>query len=126
MKALLKLWMTKGDVKTYIEQFETLRRSISWPENANGMILSFQRGLGRTHTAEIQTGKIPCPVTLRDWYAVVRNQWKGKEINHTIDTAINQAKGAINEIDCLNKEINNDIACTAGINTVRFAPNKEA
>jgi hypothetical protein len=122
MKAILKLRMTKGDVKAYIKQFETLRRSVDWPENANGTMLSFQRGLRRTHTAEIQAGKAPRPTTLREWYAAARNQWgRKKEINHNIDAAINQAKESINEIDCLEKEIKNDIACAAGINTVRFA-----
>jgi hypothetical protein len=123
MKAILKLRMIKGDVEAYIERFETLRRSIDWPENANGTMLSFQRGLGRTHTAEIQAGKAPHPTTLKEWYAAARNQLeKKKEINRDIDVATDQAKESINEIDRLEKEVKNDIAHAAGINTVRFAP----
>jgi hypothetical protein len=122
MKAILKLRMTKGDVEAYIERFETLRRSVDWPENANGTMLSFQRGLGRTHTAEIQAGKAPRPTTLREWYAAARSQLEKEGINHDIDAAIDQAKESINKIDRLEKEIENDIARAAGINAVHFAP----
>ena len=69
--------MKKGDVETYIEKFETLRRSVDWPEETIGTITQFQCGLGAMHTREIREGKIPRPVTLKDWYAAARNQWKG-------------------------------------------------
>jgi hypothetical protein len=58
---------------------------------------------------------------LKEWYAVVHNQWKGKEINCTINAAINQAKELINDIDHLEKEIKNNITHTARINAVCFA-----
>ena len=68
--------MKKGDVETYIKKFEILRRAVEWPEENIGTITQFQRGLGATHTREIRERKIPRPITLKDWYAAARNQWK--------------------------------------------------
>ena len=77
VKELLKLRMKKGDVETYIRKFKILRRTIDWPEENIRTITQFQHGLGATHTREICERKIPCPVTLKDWYTAARNQWKG-------------------------------------------------
>ena len=40
-KALLKLWMKKGNVEGYIKQFKALRKSAGWSEDKQGMILQF-------------------------------------------------------------------------------------
>ena len=76
VKELLKLRVKKGDVETYIRKFEILRRTVDWPEETIGTITQFQRRLSAMHTREIRKRKIPRPVTLKDWYAVARNQWK--------------------------------------------------
>ena len=68
--------MKKGDIETYIRKFETLRRTVDWLEETIGTITQFQRRLGATHTCEIHEGKIPRPITLKDWYTAARNQWK--------------------------------------------------
>jgi transcription factor SPN1 len=131
LKTLLKLRMTKGDVETYIKRFEVLRRSVGWPEDSQGTVVLFQRGLGPTNTREIQTGTIPRPTTLAEWYAAARNQWKGKEtcqlrteINLAIDNAILQTNTALAKIDAITKlhpihrfadEIETNIARAAGI-----------
>ena len=83
IKELLKLRMKKGDVETYVKKFEILRRTVDWPENNVGTITQFQRGLGTTHTREIHERKIPRPITLKDWYAAARNQWKETKAKET-------------------------------------------
>ena len=75
--------MKKGDVKAYIRKFKTLRKSVDWPEENNGMITQFQCGLGMMHTHEIHKGMAPHPITLKDWYAVARNQWEAIKTEET-------------------------------------------
>ena len=57
-KALLKLWMKKGDVEKYIKQFEVLRKSAGWLEDKQGTILQFRRRLGTMHNREIRDAKV--------------------------------------------------------------------
>ena len=79
--------MKKGDVETYIRKFETLRKSVDWPEENNGTITQFQCGLGAMHTCEIREGMIPHLITLKDWYTAAQNQWKEiktKEIHEEV------------------------------------------
>ena len=83
--------MKKGDVETYIKKFETLRRSIGWPEDRNGTITQFQRRLGATHTCKVHEGTIPCLITLRDWYAAAQNQWKGTKSKEICEEVKNNA-----------------------------------
>ena len=92
VKELLKLQMKKGDVETYIKKFETLRRSVNWLEENDRTITQFQRGLGTMHTHEIHEGKTSRPITLKDWYAAARNQWKEIETKEIHEEAKEDAR----------------------------------
>jgi hypothetical protein len=129
LKALLKLRMNKGDVEAYIKRFEALRESAERPKNSQTTLWMFQRGLGATHTREIQAGKVPRPMTLEEWYAMARNQWKGKEVNETINRAVPEDEVTLTRIDTVteshhpDRRIEGSIARVTSIKDVSSAPN---
>jgi hypothetical protein len=127
-EALLKLKMSKGDVEKYIERFENLRKSAKWPRDSLGTLWTFQQGLGPTHTHEIQTRTIPHLTSLTEWYAMARNQWKGKGVSNTINHADEQNEAALtragldSEFPRPNKGAESDDARAAGCRTASPAP----
>ena len=84
--------MKKGDVETYIERFETLRRSVDWLEENNGTITQFQRGLGATHTRKVREGKAPHPITLKDCVTAPRGRVTDKRLSSGLNDLGNRGK----------------------------------